>query len=89
MRIKIYYLVFFLFFFHSFSVWAQGDDITKEGKLLFPLGIYEMLEDEQKLKEIADAGFNIIRCDSKEALNRGQSVGLMGWMPSQLQKGAN
>ncbi len=73
---------------YSFNALPQGDGyITKDGKCLFPLGMYYMPKDDQKLKDIADAGFNIIRCDSKEALDRAQSFGLMGWMPLQLQKG--
>ncbi|MGV8134868.1 MAG: hypothetical protein AB2L20_06620 [Mangrovibacterium sp.] len=88
MKTKIYYLTILLLLTYSLDTLAQGDGyITKDGKRLFPLGIYYMPKDDQKLMDIANAGFNIIRCDSKEALDRAQSVGLMGWMPLQLQNG--
>ncbi len=88
MKIRIYHLVYFLLFLNAFSVFGQGDGfIIKDGKRLFPIGMYYMPKEDQQLKELADAGFNLIRCHSKESLDRAHSVGLMGWLPLKLQNG--
>ncbi len=88
MKIKIYTLSFFLLFLNILNVFGQGDGyIIKDGKRLFPIGMYYLPEENQKLKELADAGFNLIRCNSKETLDRAQSVGLKAWLPLKLQHG--
>ncbi len=88
MKTKIYSLIFFLILFYAFDALGQGDGyITEDGKRLFTIGMYYMPKEDQKLKELAEAGFNIIRCRSKEDLDRLHSFGLKGWLPLKLQHG--
>lgn len=88
MKIRFYFLTTFLIFFMVFNVLGQGDGLLiKDGKRLFPIGWYHMPKDNASLKELADAGFNIIRCGSKEDLDRVHAVGIKGWMPMPLQGG--
>ena len=51
------------------------------GERFFPVGIYELPEGD-KLKEIADAGFNLVKASADaESLDRAASVGLKSWIP--------
>jgi len=61
--------------------------IEKDGKALFPIGCYELPKEDAKLQAMADAGINLVRCHSREDLDRAQAVGLMGWIPLSLQNG--
>jgi hypothetical protein len=86
---KNYYLTVFLIVLFSIHSWGQGDGyIIKEGNHMFPIGSYYLPNDDNMLRELADAGFNIVRCSSKETLDRAQSAGLMGWLPLSLHSGA-
>jgi len=88
MKIRFCFLSMFLSFFFQFNVWGQGDGLLiKDGKRLFPIGWYSMPEDNASLKEMAEAGINIIRCNSREALDRVHAAGIQGWMPMPLQGG--
>lgn len=85
---KIFFLTMLFFFCLIYSVRGQGDGLLiKDGKRLFPIGWYSLPKDNASLKELADAGINIIRCNSKEALDRVHAVGIQGWMPMPLQGG--
>lgn len=89
MKFKIYYLIVATLLGYSFNTFSQSSGfLTKDGKTLFPIGSYDLPKEDAKLKELADAGFNFIRCSSKEALDRAQSVGIMGWMPLNFAGGA-
>lgn len=89
MKIKNYYLlVIVILLATSLDVMSQGDGfLIENGKRLFPIGSYYMPQDDKELKEMADAGFNLIRCNSKEALDRVHSFGLKGWLRVPLQHG--
>ncbi len=79
---------FIILFVISLATFGQGDGfIIKDGIRLFPLGCYSMPEEDNKLKELADAGFNLIGCNSKETLDRAHAVGLKAWLPLNLQDG--
>lgn len=68
--------------------WAQTDGtILRNGSPLFPIGFYELPEDDAALTVMASSGVNLIRCGSKEDLDRIQAVGAMGWMPLPLNQG--
>ena len=68
---------------------GQGDGmLNKDGKRLFPIGWYDMPRDTSSLKELADAGINIIRCNSKEELDFVHSAEIQGWMKISLKEGA-
>ncbi len=72
----------------TFPVFGQGDGLlVKNGKHLFPIGWYYMPKDDAKLKELVDAGINIVGCDSKADLDRLFASGIQGWMPLNLQEG--
>ena len=52
-----------------------------EGERSFPIGIYEFPQEDAVLREIAEAGFNLIRCSaSTEHLDRAASAGLKAWI---------
>ena len=87
---KANYTIALILLFLSMNAFGQGDGfITDNGKKFFPIGMYYVPEDEAKLKEMADAGFNLVRCHSKEMLDRVNKAGLKGWMVLPLQNGAN
>ena len=67
---------------------AQGDGyLMKDGKRLFPVGSYFLPEDDAKLKEMVNAGFNLFHCHSKADLDRVQKAGAQGWIPLPLHEG--
>ncbi|MBN2310113.1 MAG: hypothetical protein JXR94_14155, partial [Candidatus Hydrogenedentes bacterium] len=71
------------------SVWAEADGfLTKEGVRLFPIGFYELPEDEAALEAMADAGVNLVHCHSRADLDRVQAEGMQGVFPLALQQGA-
>ncbi len=39
--------------------------ILVDGKRFFPIGIYYIPKSQEPFKELAEAGFNLVRCDSK------------------------
>jgi hypothetical protein len=61
--------------------------IKRGEEALFPIGFYEMPDDDAELRKLANAGVNLVRAGSKAALDRAQAVGVMGWMPLNLQDG--
>jgi hypothetical protein len=88
MKLRYYFLTTFAIVFSIPAVSAQGDGLLiKEGKRLFPIGWYHMPKDDASLKEMADAGINLINCNSKEELDRAHAAGIQGWMPLSLQQG--
>ncbi len=62
--------------------------LTKEGQRLFPLGSYELPKDDAGLEAMAEAGFNVIRCHSKEDVDRAQAAGLLAIVPLNFAAGA-
>ncbi|MBM3238894.1 hypothetical protein FJZ31_21595 [Candidatus Poribacteria bacterium] len=67
---------------------GQGDGLlTKAGRRLFPLGFYEFPKDDAQLKAMAEAGVNLVRCGSKEDLDRVKSLGMMGWISLAVHSG--
>ena len=53
----------------------------------FPIGFYEFPEDNSVLTDMAKAGINLIRCSSKNDLDRAEALGMKGWMPLGVQEG--
>ena len=52
-----------------------------DGQPVFLLGLYENPQDDDKLKEAAQAGFNLVRCaPNREALDRLQAQGVKAWI---------
>jgi hypothetical protein len=59
-----------------------------QGKVLFPIGFYELPKDDAALKRMADAGVNFVRCGNRADLDRVQAAGMFGWLPLDLSQGA-
>ena len=52
-----------------------------DGRPVFLLGLYENPKDDDRLKEAAEAGFNLIRCSAqREALDRLRARGVKAWI---------
>lgn len=58
------------------------------GERLFPIGFYDMPEDDAQLREMSAAGVNLVHCHSIEELDRAESAGMQGVVPLPLDKGA-
>ena len=70
-------------------VYGYGDGfLTQDGHRLFPIGFYEFPTKDDGLRDMAEAGVNLIRCGNEEALDRVHAHGMMGWVPLPLQSGA-
>ena len=71
-------------------VYGHGDGLLIQDRhRLFPIGFYELPAEEDALSAMAEAGVNLIRCGSADALDRVQAHGMMGWVPLALQSGAS
>ena len=58
----------------------SDNTITIDGKRFFPIGIYSVPNGSEPFKELADAGFNLVRCDTKEQLDIANKYGLKVWV---------
>ncbi len=66
---------------------AEIGYLQKDGQTLFPIGFYELPEDDAALAAMADAGVNLLRCGNAAELDRVHALGMLGWMPLSLQQG--
>ncbi len=67
---------------------GQGDGyLHKDGKKLFPIGMYELPKNDADLKRMADAGFNIVRIHSVADLDRAQKANIYGWLSLPVHNG--
>ena len=62
--------------------------LTQDGRRLFPIGFYEHPADDDALRDMAEAGVNLIRCGNTDSLDRAHAHGMMGWVPLGLRSGA-
>lgn len=70
-------------------LYGHGDGfLTQDGRRLFPIGFYEHPAEDDALRDMAEAGVNLIRCGNTDSLDRAQAHGMMGWVPLSLQSGA-
>lgn len=53
----------------------------------FPIGSYELPKDDDALRAMAKAGFNLVRCRNRADLDRAAAAGMLGWVPIPLQLG--
>lgn len=60
---------------------AQGRYLLVEGQPRLIIGCYEMPKDDAALKQLADAGFNLVCTRTRADLDRAQKHGLHGWVP--------
>ncbi len=71
------------------QVYGQQDGtILRNSQPVFPIGSYELPDDDEALKAMANAGINIIRCGNRKDLDRVHALGVAGWIPLLLQGGA-
>ena len=68
---------------------GQDGTILVEGERRFPLGFYELPEDNAGLEAMAGAGVNLVRCRSRADLDRLDALGMRGIMPLPLDQGAS
>ena len=69
-------------------VYGQGDGLlTKDGRRLFPIGFYELPQNDAQLKAMAESGVNLVRCGNKENLDRVKNLGMMGWVSLPVHSG--
>ncbi len=59
----------------------QGKYLVVNGQPRLIIGCYEMPKDDAALKQLADAGFNLVCTRSRADLDRAQKHGLHGWVP--------
>ena len=52
-----------------------------DGQSLFPLGMYEQPRTEEEWRVWSEAGINLLRCKSREELDRDHEHGMCGWVP--------
>lgn len=69
------------------SAAASDGFLRREGRPLFPIGSYELPNQEAALREMAAAGVNLVRCRNRADLDRAAAAGLQGWVPLPLQLG--
>lgn len=71
------------------SAWGEHDGTipTAQGRM-FPIGFYELPEEDAALQAMADAGVNLVRCRNREDLDRLHALGMQGVMPLPFQNGA-
>ncbi|MCX5771343.1 MAG: hypothetical protein NTZ09_13900 [Candidatus Hydrogenedentes bacterium] len=69
---------------------GEGFDgyLRRGDERFFPIGFYDMPEDEAGLREMAEAGVNLVHCHSAADLDRAQAAGLQGVVPLPLDNGA-
>ena len=60
--------------------------LHKDGKELFPIGFYELPDDNAKLLRYSQAGVNLFRCSGNADLDRVAAVDALGWVSIKLQK---
>ena len=55
--------------------------IKRDGKPLFPLGMYERPRDDTEWSAWAEAGINLVCCSNREQLDMAQAHGMFAWIP--------
>jgi len=61
----------------------------KNGRVVFPIGCYELPKEDAELRAMANAGFNLVHCGNVADLDRALAAGMMGWVSLPLQLGAD
>ena len=56
-------------------LYGHGDGfLTQDGRRLFPIGFYEHPAEDDALRDMAEAGVNLIRCGNTDSLDRAQAT---------------
>ena len=59
---------------------SADNTILVDGERFFPIGIYYIPKSEEPFRELAEAGFNLVRCSSKDELDGAHEYGLKVWV---------
>lgn len=62
--------------------------LKRGNETLMPIGWYDMPTGDAELREMADAGINLIHCGDRASLDRAKAAGMLGWMSLGVQQGA-
>jgi len=60
---------------------SPDNTILADGQRFFAIGIYYIPKSDEPFRELAEAGFNLVKCDSKEQLDSAHEHGLKAWVP--------
>ncbi|MFC1718716.1 hypothetical protein ACFL6S_34005, partial [Candidatus Poribacteria bacterium] len=60
---------------------SPDNTILMDGQRLFIIGIYHIPKSDEPFRELAEAGFNLVKCDTKEQLDSAHEHGLKAWVP--------
>jgi hypothetical protein len=72
----------------ALPIWAQVSGLlTQGGRVVFPIGSYEMPKSDAGLKSMAEAGMNLVRCGNAADLDRAARAGMLGWVSVPMQIG--
>jgi hypothetical protein len=83
------FLVFTILSFFAHPALGQGDGyLHKNGKKLFPIGMYELPKSDAELERMGKSGINIVRVGSAADLDRVQAAKLYGWLSLPVHTGA-
>lgn len=67
---------------------SQAGRLRAQGRIRFPIGFYELPQNDDELSAMARAGVNLVPCRSRADLDRVHAVGMLGWVPLPVQDGA-
>jgi len=67
---------------------AQPGLLVLNGKTIFPVGSYELPASDAELRAMAEAGVNLVRCNTRRDFDRAAAAGMLGWLPLPLHAGA-
>ncbi len=73
----------------SFAQKPSDGFLVKNGRVLFPIGCYELPKGNAELRALAGAGFNLVHCGNVADLDRARAAGMRGWISVPLQLGAD
>ncbi len=59
---------------------SDDNTVLADGERFFPLGIYYIPKSDEPFRELAEAGFNLVRCGSKEELDGAHEYSLKAWV---------
>ncbi len=62
--------------------------LKRRGETLMPIGWYDMPANDADLREMVDAGINLIHCGDRASLDRAKAAGMLGWVSLGVQQGA-
>lgn len=65
----------------SISQLNEDRAIVVNGKKFFAIGIYSIPKSNEPFKELSEAGFNLVRCGSKDELDEANKYDLKAWIP--------